>query len=164
MKMFSGAVKGIGALAVVWVTYINHTFTPLIWVLLALIFVDLVLNVHKEGQQLHKLGSMAVSIGLPTYVINNLNQPDLGKYLVAMLCIAYLQTVVPQLIQKVSSWKLSKDPAQNKVDQATIDEILNRLSSRETQAAQQVIESVSHATTGAAVAQPIAKDDTQGGV
>lgn len=149
MKMLSGIFKCIGVLIVIWVTYINHTFTPLIWVLLALIFVDLVLNIHKEGRQLHKLGSMAVSLGLPTYVIDNLHQADLGKYLVAILCIGYLQVVIPQLISKLGSLKLSNNPAQNKVDQATLDEILNRLAAREKDAAQAVIDSTKQATTGA---------------
>src|SRR5881392_643130 len=54
MKMASGGIKGLGALVVVWLTYINNTLSPLFWVFLALVAMDLFLSAHKEGQQFAK--------------------------------------------------------------------------------------------------------------
>lgn len=148
MKMLSGSAKGIGALAVVWLAYLNNTFSPLIWVLLGLVAVDLFLNIHKEGQQFAKLGSMAVTLGIPTIVANNIGQPDLGKYLVAVLCLAYLQIVVPQIFQRLSQIKFSSNQATNKVDQAKIDAIVQLLAEREKLQAQAVLDSTKLAGTG----------------
>lgn len=157
MRMASGGVKGISALLVAWFTYIDKTFTPLFWVLLVLVALDMFLNVHKEGQQFVKIGSMAISLGVPSYVGANLNNPDLGKYLVAIMCLVYLQIVVPQFVQKLSSLKLSKDPVQNAADQATMQAVLAKLAAIEQQQAQKVISEV-------APEQPtIIKDGQEGG-
>lgn len=131
MKMVSGGVKGISALLVAWFAYIDKTFTPLFWVLLALVALDMFLNVHKEGQQFVKIGSMAISLGVPSYVGANLDNPDLGKYLVAIMCLVYLQIIVPQLVQKINALKISKDPVQNAADQAALQAVLEKLASIE---------------------------------
>lgn len=156
MKMFSGTIKGLGALFVVWMTYINTTFSPLFWVLLALIFVDLLLNIHKEGQQFHKLASMGMSLGIPTVIAQNINQPELGKYLVAILCLAYLQVVVPEISARIKTFTFSKDKAKNQVDQATVAAILAQLQAKATTEAQAVEDSVKKAGI-------VSPEDKQGG-
>lgn len=148
-SMVSGGVKGLGALFVVWLTYIDKTFTPLFWVLLALIFVDLVLNVHKgEGTQFTKLGSALVSMGIPQYLGNNGGMPHLAKYLVAMMVIAYIQIVIPQLLTKLDAVRWNKNPVQQKLDQDTIDAIVSRAVNAATARAQEVIDSAPQAAIG----------------
>lgn len=142
MKMASGGIKGISALLVAWFTYIDKTFTPLFWVLLALVALDMFLNVHKEGQQFIKIGSMAISLGVPSYVGANLSNPDLGKYLVAIMCLVYLQLVVPVLVQKISALKVSKDPVKNAVDIATMNAVLAKLDAIEKQQAEKTLKEV----------------------
>lgn len=141
MKMTGLGMKGATAIFIGWLTYINHTFTPLFWVLLALVALDLMLNVHKEGQQFYKIGSMAISLGVPSYVASNLDNPNLGKYLVALMCLVYLQIVVPSLIHRMESLKLSKDPKQNAIDQAAIEALIKKVAALEQEKAQEVVDS-----------------------
>jgi hypothetical protein len=138
-NMVSGGLKGISGAVIVFLTYINNTFTPLFWVLLVLVALDLLLNAHKEGQQFIKIGSMALTLGAPGYVAANLSNPNLGKYLVAIMCIVYLQLVVPQIVAKLASMKLSKDPVQNQVDQAALQAALARLADFEKAQAQKAL-------------------------
>lgn len=138
MRMLHGGLKAISAVLIGWITTINNTFTPLFWVLLALVTLDMLLSVHKEGQQFVKIGSMAVTLGVPSYVTANLGNPSLGKYLVAIMCLVYLQIVVPQLIAKVQSWTFSKDPKQNAIDQEAIKALIEKVAALETTKAQGV--------------------------
>lgn len=127
MKMFTGGIKGISAVVIAWLTYIDKTFTPLFWVLLALVALDMFLSAHKEGQQFQKIGSMAVSLGVPSYISTNLSNPELGKYLVAIMCLVYLQVVVPQLVAKIGDLKISKDPIKNEAAQGALEELLKKV-------------------------------------
>lgn len=142
MKAMTASVKGIAAVIVAWMTYIDNTFSPLFWVLLVLIFIDLVLNIHKEGQQFSKLGSMALSLGVPTYITSNLGNPELGKYLVAIMCLCYVQLVVPQLLQTAARFRLAKDKTTNKVDAEMIAAIVNQVSNQIDQKARQELQHV----------------------
>lgn len=139
MNMVSGGVKGISAAAIAWLTYINHTFTPLFWVLIALIALDLFLNAHKEGQQFNKIGSMAISLGVPSYIASNLDNPNMGKYLVALMCLVYLQIVVPELLNRVKSLKVSSDPKQNALDQEKISALIDKVAAMEQAQAQKIV-------------------------
>lgn len=156
-NMFTGGIKGISAVLLAWFTYIDKTFTPLFWVLLVLIALDLCLNAHREGQQFQKIGSMAISLGVPGYVASNVDNPTLGKYLVAIMCLVYLQIVVPQIVQKIASLSISKDKAQNTVDQAALTALVKKIEALEAAKAQEVLSQV-------APSQPtVIKDETQGG-
>lgn len=135
--MASGGIKGIGALLVFYVSWINQNLTPLFWVLLGLITLDLILNAHKEGQQFAKIGSMALSLGVPSYVGSNLSNPELGKYLVAIMCLVYLQVVVPDLIKKIQAWK-PKSPQATAEQQALID-LVKKVEAMEAASAQKVV-------------------------
>lgn len=147
-RMMTGGVKGIGALLVVWLTYIDKTFSPLFWVLLALVFLDLILNICDEGKQFQKLGSAFVAMGIPTFIANNLGQnADMGKYLVAMMCLVYLQHVVPQLYALVAKLKFSSDPKTNALDQQKVDQLLQLLADKATTEAQKVVSSTQQAGT-----------------
>jgi hypothetical protein len=158
MRMLSGGLKSISAILVCWLTYIDRTFTPLFWVLLALVALDMFLNVHKEGQQFIKIGSMAVTLGAPSYVAANLSNPNLGKYLVAIMCLVYLQLVVPQLITKISSLNFSKDPKQNAVDQEALIALIRKVEALETAKAQAILDpsQASNAPTGSENREPTA--------
>lgn len=138
-------LKGIGFVIVGWFTWINQTFTPLFWVLVALITLDLLLSAHKEGQQFAKIGSMAVSLGVPGYIASNLANPELGKYLVAIMCLVYLQIVVPLVVSKIQSISFSKDPKQNAVTQEDLLALVAKAMQAEQEKAQKVLKEVANA-------------------
>lgn len=161
MKMLNGGLKGIGGLFVLWLTYIDKTFSPLFWVLLALVALDLFLNAHKEGKQWEKIGSMAVSLGLPSYVTSNAGNPEIGKYIVAMLCLVYLQLVVPALMEKAAAFRFSADPKQNAMDEAAIAALIQKVAQAETAKAQA---QAAAAKESEAPATPTVIKDGQGGV
>lgn len=137
--MASGGIKGISAVVIAWLTYIDNTLTPLFWVLLALIALDLFLNAHKEGQQFYKIGSMAITLGVPSYIASNVDNPNLGKYLVALMCLVYLQIVVPELLKRVKSLTLSNDPKENAIDQAALNTLIQKVSVMEQAAAEKIV-------------------------
>lgn len=147
--MAGGGVKGIGAIIVAWMTYLNNTFTPLFWVLLALVAVDLFLSAHKEGQQFAKIGSMAVSLGVPGYAAANLANPELGKYLVAIMCIVYLQIVVPQILSKMQLLQFSKDPKQNAITHEELAALVAKAMAVEKAKAEAIVKEVQNAPTEA---------------
>lgn len=138
MKMASGGMKGIGALIVFYVSWINQNLTPLFWVLLGLITLDLILNAHKEGQQFAKIGSMALSLGVPSYVGSNFGNPELGKYLIAIMCLVYLQVVVPDLMKRIQAWK--PKTAQATAEQQALIELVKKVEAMEAAAAQKVVQ------------------------
>lgn len=139
-------LKGIGFVIVGWFTWINQTFTPLFWVLVALITLDLLLSAHKEGQQFAKIGSMAVSLGVPGYIAANLANPELGKYLVAIMCLVYLQIVVPLVITKIQSIQFSKDPKQNAITQEELATLVAKAMAAEKAKAEAVVNEVQTTT------------------
>ncbi|MCL6594262.1 MAG: hypothetical protein K6T31_09825, partial [Alicyclobacillus sp.] len=103
-------IKSLGALAVAVSAYINQTFSPLFWALLALAAVDILLNVHREGQQFQKLGSAFAAVGGTTVLSQHIASPDILKIAVAVLTLAYLQVVVPQLVGLLGKIRLSSNP------------------------------------------------------
>lgn len=149
MKM---TIKSITAVLLGWLTYLNDTFTPLFWILIALVALDLLFSAHKEGQQFMKIGSMALSLGVPSYIASNLSNPQLGKYLVAIMCLVYLQIVVPLMLDKVKSWTFSKDPKQNASDQATIQALIQKVEAMEQAKAQSLVRAVAQ-DSGPAIIQ-----------
>lgn len=137
--MATFSAKGVGAALVVWLTYINSTFGPLFWLLLGLVFLDLILNVHQEGKQFHKIGASMATLGVPVFIAQHsqhITSPEFLKYLVATLCIAYIQVVFTELKVRAPKWFAAK----NKVEQATIEEIISALEAREKAKAQHVVD------------------------
>ena len=117
------ATKGIGSALAVMVAYLDHTFSPLVWVLLALVAVDLLLNFHQEGKQLEKMGAAFASLGFPTLIANHItliHSPELPKLIVTLLTILYIQVVFPQLGTLVKKIKWSQNTTTN---QTTIAEL-----------------------------------------
>lgn len=124
--MVSGSLKGISAAVVVAVAYINDTLSPLFWVLLALVAVDLLLNLHDFSKQKDKLISAAVGLGLPSALIHATNTPHFASAIVATLTLAYLQVVWPQINAAIARLKLSGSKA---IDHAEVEAIQLRLDS-----------------------------------
>lgn len=114
------AAKGLMAVAVFGVAYVNQNFTPLFWVLLALLALDVLLNVGHEGQQFAKIGSAVASLGGVSLVESHLGNPDLVKVCVAVLVLAYLQIVAPQLYKLVSNIRLGSSKRANAFLQAEV--------------------------------------------
>lgn len=105
--------KGLMTAIVLGVGYVDANFTPLFWVLLALMAIDVLLNVSHEGQQLNKIGSAVASLGGVALVESHLGNPDILKVSIAVLVLAYLQVVAPQVIALVKKIKFSKSPKAN---------------------------------------------------
>lgn len=101
----TGTKFGFGAV-IFGFSYINHIFSPLIWALLILIILDILLNVHKEGQQLQKIGSAFMTLGGADLFQNtHLFSISVIHGLVGVMVLAYLQVVVPRLINVVKKIK-----------------------------------------------------------
>lgn len=99
-------VKGVGILATFGISYINHIFSPLIWGLLALIIVDILLNVHKEGQQLQKIGSAFATLGGTSLLtVQHAFNLETVHALVAVMVLAYIQVVAPQIVAMIKKAK-----------------------------------------------------------
>lgn len=89
--------KGLASAAVAVYAYMNHTFTPLIWVLGALIAVDLLLNFHNEEKSVSKIVTTAGTLVTPSMITPHFDIPHLTQVTVVVLTIAYIQVVFPQL-------------------------------------------------------------------
>jgi hypothetical protein len=111
METIGGFLKGLLSAIVAGIALIDKTFTPCIWLLLALVAVDLILNVHKEGQQMHKLFSAAGAMGIPTFIGTHYDLPNFAQYLTVLMTVAYIQVVFPQIVDLLKKVKWSKDPA-----------------------------------------------------
>lgn len=99
-------VKGASALAIFGISYINHIFSPLIWALLALIVIDVLLNVHKEGQQLTKIGSAFATLGGTSLIsVQHAFNLEAVHGLVAVMVLAYIQVVSPQIVNGIKKAK-----------------------------------------------------------
>jgi hypothetical protein len=87
----------------VWVSWVNQNLTPLFWVLIALVIVDILMNIKSEDKQFHKLGSAFSALGIPAVISNSFMQGngEIGKIVVLLLCLGYIQVVVPQLRDKL---------------------------------------------------------------
>lgn len=102
MKVQAFAGKSLGALVILAVAWVNQTLSPLFWLLLALIAVDLILNIHQEGKQLQKLGSTFFALGLPAWISEHASaaaqlSPEFLKGVVVLLTLGYVWVVVPQV-------------------------------------------------------------------
>lgn len=120
--------KGLASLAAVVVGYVDNTYSPLAWVLFALIAFDLIANAHDEMEHLKKLGSAALSIGLPGYISGHYGLPDFQKYVVILLTVVYVQIVFPQLFRMLGKIRFSSNP---KVQQADVQDVTALLQSME---------------------------------
>lgn len=120
-------LKGFAAMAVVIFSYINQTFSPLFWVLAALIAIDLIINVKHPEKQFEKLGSAAVSLGIPVFIGQNVGQPGFMKYLVVLLCIVYIEVTFPQIRVMLSKLTFSKDPKVQAADAAMVDAVAGKV-------------------------------------
>lgn len=116
--------KAIGAAIVVGVGYIDQNLSPLFWALLVLAALDVVLNAHREGQQFQKIGSAFASLGGVTVLEGHLGNPDIVKISVAVLVLAYLQVVVPQLIAMLKQIKFSASKKVNAAEQQLASQAL----------------------------------------
>lgn len=104
-RMTTG-VKGASAVVIFGISYINHIFSPLIWALLVLIVIDVILNVHKEGQQLNKIGSAFATLGGTSLLstAHAFNQEAIHG-IVAVMVLAYIQVVSPQIVTVIGRFK-----------------------------------------------------------
>jgi hypothetical protein len=113
VKMGTTVFKGLMASVIVGVSYINTNFSPLFWVLLALIAIDLFLNVHQEHKQLSKVMSAFGGLGVPALIAQHVGLPHFTKVVVILMTLVYVQVVTPQLAVFVSRFKFSKSTAFN---------------------------------------------------
>lgn len=98
--------KGLAAAVVFGFSYIDHIFSPLIWALLVLVILDILLNVHHEDKQFTKIGSAFATLGgTELFSQSNLFSIDVIHGLVAVMVLAYLQVVVPQVIVFIQKLK-----------------------------------------------------------
>lgn len=99
-------IKSILSLGALVTAYMDGTFGPLIWALLILVGLDLVLNLRDEAKQLSKIGSGAVTLGLPALLTNaqSIASPAILHAIVAVLVLAYLQVVYPQVMARITKW------------------------------------------------------------
>lgn len=105
-NLATSGVKGAGVLAIFGISYINHIFSPLIWGLLILIIIDVILNVHKEGQQLNKIGSAFATLsGTSLMSFEHALSPEAIHGIVAVMVLAYIQVVAPQIVNIVTNFK-----------------------------------------------------------
>lgn len=99
-------IKGASVGVIFGISYINHIFSPLVWALLALIIVDILLNVHKEGQQLTKIGSAFATLGGTSLIsFQHAFTLEAVHGLVAVMVLAYIQVVSPQIVRMISKAK-----------------------------------------------------------
>lgn len=132
MKM-PAIIKGIGALVVIGATWLTSNLSPLIWVLLGLVVLDLLLHLHKGlQQQFTKLWAAIAAMGLPTYLATNSAKvmafsPDVLKVVVAALVLSYLRIVMPDVLALISRIKWSSNKAQNTVDVAALQALVKDL-------------------------------------
>lgn len=155
-------LKALGAAAVVFATYLNHTFSPLFWVLLVLVALDIVMNAHQEGQQFQKIGSAFASLGGVTVLQGHLGNPDIVRISVAVLVLAYLQVVVPQLLTLAKKLHFSPAAKVNAVEQQLASKMIQDQAQQIAAMVRQQLQSDGVTTaaagmgTASAVAQPTA--------
>lgn len=96
--MLNTSIKGISTAVVAFFAYAQHTYGTLLWVVLAMAAIDILMNVQNEGKQFEKLGSAFVAIGAPAILTSHLGSPDMVRVSLAVVCIAYIQILYPQLV------------------------------------------------------------------
>lgn len=122
--------KSLGTAAVLAISYVNHTFSPFFWVLLALAGLDILLNMHREGQQFQKIGSAVASIGGISVLEGHLGNPDILRVSVAVLVLAYLQVVVPQLIAMVKNFHFASSQKVNAAEKDLASKVIQSQASQ----------------------------------
>ena len=94
-------VKG-GSLAIAsLIAYMNHTFSPFIWLLIGLVVLDLILNATDESKQLQKIGSSFATVTTTIFLKQGttvLQVPNLPEIFVLALTVTYLGIVIPQVV------------------------------------------------------------------
>lgn len=100
MSHLTSGIKGISAAVIFGFSYLNHIFSPLIWALLVLVILDILMNVHHEEKQFSKIGSAFVTLGgADLFSHTHLFSLNVIHGLVGVMVLAYLQVVIPQVIQ-----------------------------------------------------------------
>lgn len=148
----SGLVKSLAALAVVVYTWVNHTLSPLFWLLLVLVVLDLLLNIHQEGKQLPKLGSTFFALGLPAFLSSHsahLFDAEVLKGVVCILTLGYVWVVVPQLFALVNRWLPKTSQAQAAaLEQTAFAELVSRVKAEIAKESPDAAATIAQATTG----------------
>ena len=101
-------VKGVASAVIVFFTTLQNQYGTILWVVLAMVIMDVLLNVGNEQKQFNKLGSAFVAIGAPTIVSNNMGNPEMTHVVLALVAISYVQVLYPQLITMLGKFGQSK--------------------------------------------------------
>ena len=93
--------KGAASAILLYVTELQHQYGTILWIVLAMVILDVLLNVGDEQKQFNKLGSAFVAIGAPTIISTQATSPAFAHTLLALIAIAYVQILYPQIITLV---------------------------------------------------------------
>lgn len=130
MKMLSSLLKGVAGAWIIFYTFMNQNFGPLIWVLLALIAIDLLINAKDEDKAFKKIIQGFVSVGLPSFIANSITVPHFMTYATALLCLVYLEVDGPQILALLTKFKLRGKLVFNSEEQAIIKKTIAAASAR----------------------------------
>jgi len=103
--------KGVSAAAVGTFFYLNGKFGTLFWVLMILVLLDIIFNLTSLGNlenQFKKIGSAVFSLGGPVLFLNAYKDGEMAKILVAVLVLAYLEILYPQVKPLLAHLKIPK--------------------------------------------------------
>lgn len=142
MKALENVFKALSAAIVLIVGYVNTHYTPLFWVLIALVAYDLIINSNREGQQMPKLVSAAVSLGLPTTILSHYADPNVLKYVVVILTLTYLRVDFPDLFSRLARIKWSTNPAENAAVQKEVTVTAELLDSKVNAMADRILSAI----------------------
>lgn len=112
-------IKGFFGAVILYLTELQHEFGTILWVVLAMAAIDLLLNVGKEGKQLEKLGSAFVAIGAPSVISNNINGHAFTHTVLAMVALAYVVILYPQVVAFISNLKQPQAIKQTELEYIT---------------------------------------------
>ncbi len=101
-------VKGVASAVIVFFTTLQNQYGTILWVVLAMVVLDVLMNVGNEQKQFNKLGSAFVAIGAPTIVSHNFGSPEMTHVVLALIAISYVQVLYPQLISMLGKFGQSK--------------------------------------------------------
>lgn len=120
-------LKGIFGAIVLYLTELQHEFGTILWVVLAMAALDLLLNVGKEGKQFEKFGSAFVAIGAPSIISNNINGGVFTHTVLALVALAYISVLYPQLVALINKFKQPETAKQSELE--LITELKNQVES-----------------------------------
>lgn len=126
----SGTIKALAVTAAAIFTYINAHYTPLFYVMVALFAIDLLYNAHQPGKQMEKFISAAVGFGIPTFLIQHLNDPQLLKWSVLLITLVEAQIVFPSILSTLRSFKFSSNKVQNAAAQTSSEALVQAVYAR----------------------------------